>query len=82
MNLPRHENTETDERFLPPYSHIIGAVKLKKKLLFLPPVILGVLVFVLLGRGKKTPERIERPESARPVRVASAEARNIEVEDM
>ncbi len=57
--------------------HIIRTVKLKKKLLFLPPVILGVLVFVLLVRGKKKPERIERPESARPVRVASAEARDI-----
>ncbi len=57
--------------------HIIRTVKLKKKLLFLPPVVLGVLVFVLLVRGKKKPERIERPESARPVRVVSAEARNI-----
>jgi len=52
-------------------------VKLKKKLLFLPPVILGVLVFVLLVRGKKKPERIERPESAWPVRVATATMRPI-----
>ena len=52
-------------------------MKLKKKLLFLPPVILGVLVLVLLVRGKKKPERIERPESARPVRVASATMRPI-----
>jgi RND family efflux transporter MFP subunit len=52
-------------------------VKTRQKLLFLPPLIFGVLVFVLLVRGREKPKRVERPEDARPVRVALATGRAV-----
>lgn len=45
---------------------------MKKKLLFVPVLALGILTFWLLGRGDRGPEKVPETETARRVRVLAA----------
>ena len=44
-----------------------------KKLLFIPPILLGVAVLFYMASGRQTPERKPAAELARKVRVITAE---------
>ena len=50
---------------------------LKKKLLILPPVAIGLAVLIVLVRSNRGPERETEVERARPVRVVSIELRSV-----
>jgi RND family efflux transporter MFP subunit len=48
-----------------------------KKLLILLPIAAGVVVLVVLAKGRKGPERVEASETARAVRVVTVQARDV-----
>ena len=50
---------------------------MKKKLLILPPLVLGIALAVWLVRGKRPPERTDITEPARPVRVLEIQPRSV-----
>jgi len=50
---------------------------LGKKLLLLPPIAVGVIVLVVLARGRAKPTRVAEHELARPVRVLTLEVGDV-----
>ena len=52
-------------------------MSLPKKLLVLPPIAVGIFVFMMLARGKEQPERLEETETARAVRVLDLQPEDV-----